>query len=491
MRLQVREGRWGIDSSGPAAVIPDRRNQRLEPDRRGGLARAVTRHAAPLKRSSSVRNAGYLVGSQVVAIACMFGVSILLARALGPSGKGYYDIAVGSARLLMAFLGLSMASGIFFYASKGNIDHRRLLLFILAAVLLQGVVATGVLLEFRDHSLVAWMLPEDSRIAGAVLIGGLLVVLQAQQLVRAVATGRGRFGAFGLSEVMSRVGALFAVIILVLVGLHAPEPFIMAYAVAMLVAVIFLFGTVWRVPTTDRSLPLMGIVAYSLPLFLGNIVQFMNYRLDIFFLKGYLGLDAVGKYTVAVSLAQILWLIPSALASLVMRATAEHEGRAYVLRRIAEVTRFCLCLSVMCGIGLLVAAGLTLTAVFGKDFQGSIRPLLLLVPGVVLFCPAIILSAYLNGIRKQAYTTWVACGSLVLTVILNILLIPRIGIEGAALASSAAYTLSSAATVYFVLHLNPGLPLAMFFLPQQSDVRRTADFARAWLVRLRTSRLVH
>jgi O-antigen/teichoic acid export membrane protein len=365
--------------------------------------------------------------------------------------------------------------------SKGHVDHRRLLTVLLGVALIQAMVTTGILAPFRDHPAFAWMLPASGRLAAVFLIGALLFILQSQQLARAVVSGCGRFDAFSASEVIARAGALLLVIALLLLGIRQPQPVILTYGLAVLASVVFVIGIVWRMPRGMGLLPLTGIVAYSLPLFLGNILQFMNYRLDIFFIKGYLGLGALGRYTVAVGLAQFLWLIPSALSSLVMRAAAEQGGTMRVLQRTAEVTRFCLWLSAAGGVALIIAAEVALTAVFGSDFEGSVHPLVILVPGVVLFCPTIILSAYLNGIRRQLYTTWVAGGSLVLTVVLNVLLLPRIGIAGAAVASSAAYTVSSAITLLLVLRLHRSLSAAPFLVPQTSDISRTLRFARAWL----------
>jgi O-antigen/teichoic acid export membrane protein len=445
---------------------------------------AATPPAGRARRSSSVRDAGYLVTSQVLASGFMFGLGIVLARALGPAGKGYYDIAVGSAMLLMTFLGFSLSSGIFYYAARGAFEHRRLLVVLLLVAVAQGGVAAAVLAGFGHHPLLSWMLPGGSVVPAALLIATLLAVLQGQQFVRAVATGRGRFDAFSLSEVLGRGAALLAVVMLAVAGVASPVPYVLVFALAMIGAVLWLGVVAWREPVTSSALPLAGMALYSMPLFVGNVVQFLNYRLDIFFLKGFLSLGAVGTYTVAVGIAQLLWLIPNALGSLVMRATAAHGGTEGVLRRVAEVNRFCLYLGMAAALGLAFAASVLLEAVFGRDFSGSMRPLLVLLPGVVLFCPTIVLSAYLNGIRKQVYTTWVACGSLVVTVVLNLLLIPRIGIAGAAAASTASYTVSSLVTTVLVLRLNRGTALGPFYLPQPADAQRVAALARGALARL-------
>ncbi|HEU0299093.1 MAG TPA: polysaccharide biosynthesis C-terminal domain-containing protein, partial [Longimicrobium sp.] len=222
-----------------------------------------------------------------------------------------------------------------------------------------------------------------------------------------------------------------------------------------------------------------AIVAYSFPLFVGNLVQFLNYRLDIFFVKEMVSLRAVGIYTVAASLGQVLWLVPMALAQLVMRQVAAEGTGAPVLARVAEINRQCLYLGVAAAASLAAVARFALGPVFGAGFEASFGPLALLLPGIVLFAPTIILSAYLNGIHRQVVTTWVACGSLAATVALNLLLIPRIGVAGAAVASTASYTLSSVATVAFALRAAPGWSLADLFVPRRADLSRGIGLLRA------------
>jgi O-antigen/teichoic acid export membrane protein len=435
--------------------------------------------------ATAVRDAAYLVGGQLLSSVLLLATGIVLARALGPTGKGYYDIAVGSAMLLTTFTSLSLPSGIFFYAAKAPLQYRRLLLILAGVVLLVGLGVTAVLAGFGDTRLLSWMLPGGSRLTAAVLIGGLLVALQSQQFVQAVAKGRGKFKTFAASEVLARGATLAAAMALLIAGIVRPEAYVVGFGMATFAAVLLLTAVVVTTTAPTGGLPIRAMLLYSLPLFLGNVVQFMNYRIDIFFLKSFAGLAAVGTYMVAVWLAQIVWLVPNALASLILRTVAEREGTGAAIERVAAVTRACFALSVVTGLGLMLVGSLAITPVFGPEFRRGIPALLLLTPGTVLFCPTILLSAYLNGIQRQASTTWVACGALVVTLVLNFLLVPRLGIQWAAITSTCSYVVSTLATIYLVRRLNPGLTLAAILLPQPADLRLALGAIRAGAAHLR------
>lgn len=417
-----------------------------------------------------VRAAGYLVGSQVLASALTLVTGILVARALGPAGKGYYDIIVGSATLLATLVGLSLGSGLFYYASRGPVG-RGILARTTAAVILQAAIVAGVLWMGRDLAPIRWLLPGAAALPAALLVALMLLALQGQQYAQGLIKGRGYFRTFALSELLGRGGALLGVVALVAVGSHAPAAFVLSVAVATLGAVLLLGAVLGRHATTDAGgAPFGNMLRYSLPLFLGNLVQLLNYRVDIYFVKQQLGLGAVGTYTVAVWLAQVVWLVPNALAALVLRAVAREDAGAVVFARTAAVNRMCLALSAIAGIGLALVGATGMTTIFGREFAASVRPLLLLMPGVVLFSSTIILSAYLNGVRRQALTSWVACGSLLVTVAGNLALIPRLGIAGAALTSTLSYLVSSALTVVLILRVVPGARASTLVIPQAEDL---------------------
>jgi O-antigen/teichoic acid export membrane protein len=77
--------------------------------------------------------------------------------------------------------------------------------------------------------------------------------------------------------------------------------------------------------------------------------------------------------------------------------------------------------------------------VFGQTFVPSVRPLLLLLPGVALFSIFKVLSSDFIGRGRPILNTYAAVISLAVMLILSITLIPKLGLTGAALASTASY----------------------------------------------------
>lgn len=78
-------------------------------------------------------------------------------------------------------------------------------------------------------------------------------------------------------------------------------------------------------------------------------------------------------------------------------------------------------------------------------------PMLALLPGVVLLGGAKVLTNEITGRGYPHYNSINAGLALVLTVVLDLVLIPRYGVLGAALASSIAYSAISFTAIGFYL----------------------------------------
>jgi O-antigen/teichoic acid export membrane protein len=101
-------------------------------------------------------------------------------------------------------------------------------------------------------------------------------------------------------------------------------------------------------------------------------------------------------------------------------------------------------------VALFVVSRQLVGFVFGSAMTPALQPLWLLLPGIVSLAAVRVISSYLSGIGRPIYTTYIAAGAAILTVVLDLLLIPPYGINGAAAASTIVYTCMAAASVWLV-----------------------------------------
>jgi O-antigen/teichoic acid export membrane protein len=100
---------------------------------------------------------------------------------------------------------------------------------------------------------------------------------------------------------------------------------------------------------------------------------------------------------------------------------------------------------------LALLGPLLISIVFGPAFSASYAPLLALLPGIVLLGGGKVLTSELAGRGYAHYNSINAGMALVLTVVLDLALIPRLGVTGAAIASTVAYSVIFVTAVFFYL----------------------------------------
>ena len=171
----------------------------------------------------------------------------------------------------------------------------------------------------------------------------------------------------------------------------------------------------------------------------GRMMDAGNWRLDQWIVGAMSGSRQLGLYSVAVAWAELLFYIPGVIV-LVQRPELVRADRATAARRAATIMRRATVLAVVAGAGLFVAAPALCTVAFGAEFADAAPALQALALGAV---GIVVLELLANALIAQRRPLQASCAigvAFVATVVLDLLLIPRYGGLGAAIATSAAYT---------------------------------------------------
>jgi len=199
----------------------------------------------------------------------------------------------------------------------------------------------------------------------------------------------------------------------------------------------------------------------------------------MFLVAYFLNPSAVGQYAIAVSLAELIWYIPDSISQILFPKTAfSDEKTANSFTPI--VCRNTALLTFLASILLFAAASFLIPFVFSERFSPAVLPLRLLLPGVFALGIWKIIVNDLAGRGLPQYKSYGTAVSLVITILLDILLIPRLGISGAAIASSVAYIVTTVLFMYWFLRVTK-LQLSFMILPRSSDAGLYVKFARSAL----------
>ena len=184
-------------------------------------------------------------------------------------------------------------------------------------------------------------------------------------------------------------------------------------------------------------------ISYGFKSYLANMITFLNYRLDTFIIKALSkSTMAVGQYGVSVTLAEQVWVFASAISSVMFPYITSIENDEDKSKVTSLTFKIVMVVTFMAIIVLFFASNL-IRFVYGEDYYGSIIPLKILLIGVFSLSLGKILANDIASRGKPELNALSNLMGLLVNVIFNILLIPRFGIAGAAMATSISYTLTS------------------------------------------------
>ncbi len=394
----------------------------------------------------------------------------LLARALGPSDRGAFAVIslVPSVLALLAGSGIGLANT--YYAGKrreqaGDMASNSLILGLVSGTV--SILLFAVLLSGFGQTLFKGVEPSYLQLAVCavpfLLINGYLL-----SLLR----GMDRIREWNLFNVLR--GGLWAIVAgAALLVFHAG--LVGVVLGNFLVTVIVTLGVLLTVHKEARPRLRLNLTVlrdqlnFGLKGYLASLFQFMNYRLDVFLVNYFVGTAQTGFYVVAVSTAELVWYISrSAETVFFPRVTkASREGANWLTPRVCSTV---LMLSAAAALGLLLLAKPIVVLVFGEAYLPSVLPLVLLLPGVLVFAPSGVLTNYIVGAHGlPIVATCKTLVSLLVTILLDLLLIPRYGIAGAAIATTCSYTTNALITLIVFLRLSNTQLRDLFAKP--SDVQ--------------------
>jgi O-antigen/teichoic acid export membrane protein len=168
-------------------------------------------------------------------------------------------------------------------------------------------------------------------------------------------------------------------------------------------------------------------------------------RLDVAMLPAFVTSGSVGLYSVATNISLIVYQLSNTFAGLVLPAAARDPERGPL--KVVGSLWASLAAAAAVALGLAVFARPLLGLVYGDDFRDAAEPLLLLLPGAVLFAGSSILGAGLFAAGRPFTATVPQLLGMVVTVAGLFAFLRVGGITAAALVSTSSYATVFVATL--------------------------------------------
>jgi O-antigen/teichoic acid export membrane protein len=223
--------------------------------------------------------------------------------------------------------------------------------------------------------------------------------------------------------------------------------------------------------TTSFGPKTKAIGRFVLVAYLSNVFNFLNYRFDIWVINYYCKAEELGYYLKAVNLAQMLWLISNPLATVLGPHLSEQDDTIKTKDFVAQISRLNVTVVLCCAAVMFLLADFIFPFLYGADFSKAALPFKVIVGGIVFTCITKIFATYIFSRGKVIYNLWATIVALAVTIVLDLLLIPHLGILGACITSVAAYFLVLVVVMYFLFR-KFGFRWRNYFFVQPADINR-------------------
>jgi stage V sporulation protein B len=197
----------------------------------------------------------------------------------------------------------------------------------------------------------------------------------------------------------------------------------------------------------------LKLFSYGLPLMLASIGYMVMGQMDILMITKFRPLADVAVYSVVLPTAMLLITFGGSLAEVLLPFVSEYWA-AKKIKQLNKIINeaYLKIFVILVPIGLIffIFADVILLILFGKNFVSGFNALRILSLGTLFFSVAVINNSIISAMGKPKLVTKIIFIGMFLNIILNLILIPKYGIDGAAIATTLTYILVLILSSYFV-----------------------------------------
>lgn len=370
----------------------------------------------------------------------LFGAvgGILAARILGSEGRGELAAAVVWAGIVQVVVSVGLPQALTYCVADDPAKIGLVLMATLVLLVVQSISALAIG-QFALVALLARFQPAAVRSVQVYLFSVPFSLLTTY--ITTMAQGLKQFDLFNAPRVASSMVYAIALVSAPILGIHgARQVVLVLLGIQIAVALTSLVWFWVRIRPRGHFEWQFAreLLRYGLKSYLGNLSWMANARLDQFVMSAFVELQALGYYAVAVSYATVLFPLSGAFAMIVFPNVVGSE-RSLALDKISRIFKLNLALSGASALVLGLLAPVLLPLLFGTEFYPSVGLARILLGGIVLLGCNYVLSDGLRGMGFPLLPSVAEALGFAVTVGGLLLLLPSLGILGAAWVSVFSY----------------------------------------------------
>jgi len=386
---------------------------------------------APQIRPIGSREFASTLITNVVIQACTLVQGILVARLLGPVGRGQFAAAILWPTLFAAMGGMGVGVALARRAGRAT-DLARVIRTGLVLTLLTGTVVAALCAVA-----IPWLLPGSDTIVrnAAYMCVPYIIFNHVSLAMIAIDQGAGWFRQMNWTRLIVNPVYLVLVIGLWLAGIRDVFWFVVSLLIAGgAVALVRVGLALRRAPLPGPMEPVKSVFREALPFGFAGLLNPLAASADKALLLYMLGTAQLGFYAVALTAASVVNSLAGAAGTVSFGMSAQVKDREG-FDRVARMFRFTAWTWLLAGLGVAVIIPIVLPLLYGAVFRPAIWPAILLIPAAALTGQASILEESMRAQGRAFVGLEARAAGLVVMIAMSWLLAPVVGIYGVVFAA--------------------------------------------------------
>ena len=407
------------------------------------------------------RDVGFSFASLGITALVHFILRVFLARYLGAGDLGLYTLSFTVYSFGMLFSVFGIGAALTKYVAQYKEDTPKTNFLVSSGSIITFLIgcATGLILYFCSTPIanIFFDMPDLGALLRIVAFVFPFIALEKATL--GFLNGLRRMRLFAFINITQGVLTIILTVALVLWG-YGPRGAVLSFVLPIVLMSLFSLFSIRKSlarPTLEYcTSAIKMLLAFGGYIVLANSVGLIQTHTDSIMLGYFMTETEVGIYAAAILLALAIRLPSQAIQMITNPTIATYWGKDEVdniENLINKVMKYTAVFIIPVGFLVAFLAHEIINLIFGVEFIQAVLPLQILVIGTVI---ATIQSSVGGALSSTAYVSMVFKLSgitMVANIILNLLLIPRLGITGAAMATSTAMIISVLLHLYFIQRL--------------------------------------
>ena len=426
-------------------------------------------------RSAVVRDSISTFGTNLFGAFLGLISSFIVLRRVDRVTKGLFNQMQQWGQGVFTILGLSVASAVVYYVARNSIQNAKHAIWKLSAGIVVGMVLVSSVGLFclRDSS---FFVHTPRLFLAAIVIYGVLSFLSNVFLM--ILRGENKFKSYNLVNLVQRI-LVTALAVMIFFRPNAAFWIWATIAISFLMILFAFYGIIrWNgpkpVPAPENDMPVGAgdMIRYSLKSHVSNVLTYLNSYLGSYIVQWFSSLADYGVYNLAVTMMQQVWILPDAVSQVVLSRISGMTEAKDKVRLTVLSSKVVTYITTLGAIALYWAAKLLVPFLFPM-YADALGPLPYLMIGSVFISYAKVLGNSIAGYGRPELNIIPTAVGVALNIAASIVLLPLMGTNGIALATSISMT-AQAVTCITIFCRFSHTPFYLLLLPSREEIAMIA-----------------